>query len=70
MSESQGLPIKLKGECFVSNLNERSIELSFFLLGCVIITGGTRGVGLCYSHAAAQAGANLALIFRCVLLLT
>lgn len=44
MSESQGLPIKLKG--------------------CVIITGGTRGVGLCYSHAAAQAGANLALIFR------
>ncbi|KAL4072310.1 NADP-dependent mannitol dehydrogenase [Scleroderma citrinum] len=34
------------------------------LKGCVVITGGTRGIGLCYSHAVAQAGANLALIFR------
>ncbi|KAI6126562.1 hypothetical protein F5141DRAFT_1186015 [Pisolithus sp. B1] len=30
----------------------------------VIITGGTRGIGFAYSCAVAQAGANVALIFR------
>lgn len=34
------------------------------LSGCKIVTGGTRGIGLSYSHAIAQAGANVALIFR------
>ncbi|KAI6111652.1 mannitol dehydrogenase from agaricus Bisporus [Pisolithus croceorrhizus] len=34
------------------------------LNGTVIITGGTRGIGFAYSCAVAQAGANVALIFR------
>ena len=31
---------------------------------CVVVTGGNRGIGLAMSHAAAQAGANVAVIYR------
>ncbi|KZV71201.1 NADP-dependent mannitol dehydrogenase [Peniophora sp. CONT] len=35
-----------------------------FVGKCVVVTGGNRGIGLAMSHAAAQAGANVAVIYR------
>ncbi|KIM36361.1 hypothetical protein M413DRAFT_449238 [Hebeloma cylindrosporum] len=31
---------------------------------CIVITGGNRGIGLAYTRAVAQAGANVAVIYR------
>ncbi|KAG6329965.1 hypothetical protein ID866_9124 [Astraeus odoratus] len=45
-------------------MSSNSHGLPIKLKGCVIVTGGSRGIGLCYSHAVAQAGANVAIIYR------
>jgi len=31
---------------------------------CIVVTGGNRGIGYAFSHALAQAGAHVAIIYR------
>lgn len=39
---------------------------SFCLEKCIVVTGGNRGIGLAFSRAIAQAGGNVAVIYRSV----
>ncbi|KAI6143699.1 hypothetical protein BKA82DRAFT_4331165 [Pisolithus tinctorius] len=59
---SSGLPIKLNGECYFCYMLH-IVDESRILNSCMLAV--LVGIGLAYSCAAAHAGANVALIFRC-----
>ena len=42
----------------------RSVSTNQTLEKCIVVTGGNRGIGYAFTRAAAQAGANVAVIYR------